>query len=98
MAAAIRAETGIAPRVYCNRMIDLPARFRVPSATDPAAAFVASMARVAARQRDGLATLDELGRDRAGPVCQLPLVPTLDAGAMLDALADTLDVQAEAPA
>jgi len=98
MAVEIRAETGIAPRVYCNRMIELPARLHVPPATDPAAPFVASMARLAARQRHGLAALEGLGRSRTGEVCRLPLVPTLDAAPLLEALADALDADPEVPA
>jgi len=91
MADAILAETGIAPRVYCNRMLDLPASVPELPATNPAAPFVAAMARVAARQRDGLAALDELGQSRAGPVCRLPLIPTMDPNSLLEALADVLD-------
>lgn len=98
MAAGIHAETGVAPRVYCNRMLDLPARLPALPATNPAAPFVAAMARTAAHQREALAALDALGRSRAGPVCQLPLVPTLDAGAMLEALTDALDGAAGVPA
>jgi hypothetical protein len=95
MAVGIHAETGIAPRLYCNRMLDLPARLPLLPATDPAALFLAGMARVARRQRDGLDALGELGGARAGPVCPLPLVPTLDAGRLLEALADALDVETE---
>ncbi len=81
-----------------NRMIGLPVRILVPPATDPSAPFLATMARVAARQREGLGALDELGRSRAGKVCQLPLVPTLDAAPLLEALADALDAEPEVPA
>jgi hypothetical protein len=90
LAVDIHAETGIAPRVFCNRMISLPARLPTLPVSNPAALFVASMAQVAARQRDGLAALEALGGHRAGPVCRLPLLPTLDAGPLLEALADAL--------
>src|SRR3990167_6024026 len=94
MAAGILAETGVAPRVYCNRMLDLAAWLPALPATDLAAPFVAAMVRIAAHPHEGLAALDALGRSRAGPVCRLPLVPTLDAGAMLEALTDALDAAA----
>lgn len=96
MAAGIHAETGIAPHVYCNRMQDLPASFKDLPATNPAAPFVVAMARVATRQRDGLAALDALGSHRTGQVWQLPLVATLDAVALLESLADALDVALDA--
>ena len=90
MARVIREETGLAPGLYCNRLIDLPARLPSLAADDPAAAFVAQMARVAQRQRDSLAALTELGSDRAGPVHRLPLIPTTDADLLLEGLADAL--------
>lgn len=98
MAVDIVAETGIAPRVYCNRMVDLARPLPVLPATDPAAAFVTYLAHVAARQRNGLRALEALGRHRQGPVCQLPLLPSLVAGPMLEALADALDAQPGAQA
>lgn len=91
MAGEILAETGMAPRVICNRLLGLPTRFKPLRASHPSAAFVAAMAHTAARQHDSLVALDALGRSRAGPVCQLPLVPTLDARRLLDVLADALD-------
>ena len=97
LASDIHAETGIAPGVYCNRMIALPARLPALPASNPAAPFVASLAKVAARQRDGLAALDGLGRHRAGPVRRLPFLPTLDVGPMLEALADALQDDATLP-
>lgn len=97
-AVEILSETGIAARMYCNRMIDLPAHLPVLPSYDPAAPFVAAMALVAARQREGLAALQNLSRRCAGPVCQLPLVSTLDPTSMLEALTDALDAAAEVPA
>lgn len=98
LAAAIMAETGIAARLYCNRMIDLPGKLPALPAADPAAPFVAAMARVAGRQREGLRALDELDRYRAGPVCQLPLVPVADTGLLLQTLTEVLAAQAKAAA
>lgn len=93
MAADILSETGIAPRVYCNRLIDVTDPLPVLEGTDPAAAFVTYLARVATRQRSALKALDELGSNRQGPVFKLPLVPASESFAMLEALADELDAQ-----
>jgi hypothetical protein len=91
MARDLRAETGIAPRIYCNRLIDLPPRLPAWPVEDPAAAFVQHMACVAARQRESLRALQALGDARDGPVRQLPLIPVTDAQRLLEALADALD-------
>ena len=88
---AIRSETGIAPGVYCNRLIDLPARLPALAADHAGAPFVRQMARVSRRQRDGLAELADLGADCAGPVRRLPLVATTDPHRLLGALADALE-------
>ena len=98
MAAAIRAETGLAAAIFCNRMIDLPSRLPSLANDDPGAPFVAQMARVARRQRDSLAALEALGADRADPVRRLPLVPTTDARRLTEALADALEPAARAAA
>lgn len=98
MAVEIHAETGIAPRMYCNRTIGLPSELPVLPASDAAAPFVAGMARVATRQREGMAALNDLGHHRMGPVCRLPLVPVLEAAALLEALADALDAEPGVPA
>jgi hypothetical protein len=90
MARDLRAETGIAPRIYCNRLIDLPPRLPAWPVEDPAAAFVQHMACVAARQRESLRALQALGDARDGPVRQLPLIPVTDAQRLLEALADAL--------
>jgi choline dehydrogenase-like flavoprotein len=91
MARDMRAETGIAPRIYCNRLIDLPPQLPAWPLHDPAAPFVRHMARVAGRQRESLAALDALGGDRDGPVRRLPLIPVTDARHLLQALADALE-------
>lgn len=91
MAGQIRAETGIAPKVYCNRLLDLPESLPALAENDPAAPFVAQMRRIAQRQTQSLNALKRLGTDRAGPVRRLPLIPTVDAEALLDGLADALD-------
>jgi anion-transporting ArsA/GET3 family ATPase len=93
MARDLRAETGIAPRIYCNRLIDLPQRLPMLPQDDPAAPFVQHMARVAERQRDSLAALQALANDRDGPIRRLPLIPATDAQRLLRALADALDVE-----
>jgi hypothetical protein len=95
MAVAMCQETGIAPRIYCNRLLDLPARLPSVPTDDPAAPFVHNMARIAVRQRRSLAALAALERHRSGPVRKLPLVPTSDPRPMLETLADTLDAESE---
>lgn len=96
MARDMRAETGIAPRIYCNRLIDLPPRLPAWPADDPAAPFIGHMARIAARQRESLRALQALGDDHDGPVRRLPLIPVTDAQRLLQALADALDAEAGA--
>jgi anion-transporting ArsA/GET3 family ATPase len=90
MAREIRRETGIAPSIYCNRLIDLPSRLPSLRVDDPATSFVDHMQRIAARQRESLQALAGLGANRAGPVRQLPLIATTDAQCLLEALADGL--------
>lgn len=92
MARGLRAETGIAPRIYCNRLIDLPPHLPAWPQDDPAAPFIQHLARIAARQRESLRALQALGDDRDGPVRRLPLMPVTDAQRLLQALADALDV------
>ena len=91
MARELRAETGIAPRIYCNRLIDLPPQLPAWPPGDPAAPFIRHMARVAARQRKSLRLLQALGDDCDGPVRRLPWIPVTDAQRLLQALADALD-------
>lgn len=89
MAGEIRAETGIAPRVYCNRLLELPAV--EPARNDAQTApYFQHMARIAAREQQSLAALERLGADRDGPVRRLPLITHHDANALLDALTDAL--------
>lgn len=90
MARAIRAETDIAPRVICNRLLALPQRLPALESDHPGAPFVRQMARVARRQQAGLAELEALGDDRAGAVVRLPFVATTDALHLLATLADAL--------
>jgi hypothetical protein len=91
MARALRAETGIAARIYCNRLIDLPTQLPAWPPADPAARFMRHMARIAARQRKSLRALQALGDDCDGPVRRLPWIPVTDAQRLLQALADALD-------
>lgn len=91
MAQALQAELGIAPRLLCNRLIELPETLPTLPPADPAAPFVDHMQRVAQRQRESLAALEGLGAARRGPVIGLPLVPSTSPDQVLQAMADTLD-------
>jgi Anion-transporting ATPase len=93
MARELRAETGIAPRIYCNRLIDLPPRLPAWPSNDPAAPFIRHMTRIAVRQREGLRVLQALGDDRDGPVRRLPLIAVADVQRLVQALADALDAE-----
>ncbi len=102
MAGEIRAETGIAPRIYCNRLIelagDLPAAVAGDQLGNPASDFLAHLGRIEARQAESLMALNALGADKAGAVCHLPFVPSVDANFLLEKLADALDAEeGEAP-
>ena len=90
MAADLRDETGIAPTVLCNRLVDLPARIPAVPPGTPAAAFLQNMAELQRRQKRSLARLTALGADRAGPVCRLPLVPDPDPLEVIERLTDAL--------
>jgi anion-transporting ArsA/GET3 family ATPase len=94
MAADIRAETTIAPTIYCNRLLTLPPTLPAAAKGDATAPFVAHMRQIAQRQARALARLDALGDDKAGAVLRLPLVPTDDAAALVDALAAALSAAA----
>lgn len=98
LAHAIREETGIAARLYCNRLLPLPASLPPPPTGEPGAPFVRQMARIAQRQRDSLAALEALDDDRAGPVQRLPFVPTVEPLRLLETLTDALQAPAEAGA
>jgi Anion-transporting ATPase len=93
MARELHAETGMAPRIYCNRLIDLPPQLPAWPADDAAAPFIRHMRRIAARQRESLRALQALGDERDGPVRRLPLIPVTDAQTLLQALADALDAE-----
>ena len=90
MAVELQAEVGIAPRLYCNRLLDLPEHIPAADRHDPAHDFVAQMRRIDRRQRSGLAALKKLGECRQGPVQHLPLIPSVAAQGLLERLADVL--------
>ena len=90
MAADLYAEVGIAPRIYCNRLLELPAHIAALPADDPAHDFVAQMRRIERRQRSSLQTLRQLGECCQGPVQRLPLIPSVAAQGLLEQLADAL--------
>jgi anion-transporting ArsA/GET3 family ATPase len=88
MFADILRETGLQPRLYCNRMLniaDLPPAQALPSA----APFLDQMQRIATRQHTSLERLAQTG---AKSVHSLPMVPTLEVDAMLERLADALEM------
>jgi hypothetical protein len=91
MAHDLHTETGIAARIYCNRLIELPPQLPDCAVDDPAAPFIQHMARCAARQRASLRALQALGAERDGPIRRLPLMPVADAQPLLQALAEALD-------
>lgn len=90
MAADLYAEVGIAPRIYCNRMLELPSKMPALDAHDPAHDFVAQMRRIDRRQRHSLEKLRQLGECRQGPVQQLPLICGEAVQGLLEQLADAL--------
>ena len=96
LARAIREETGIAARLYCNRMLSLPPALPAPAAEDPAAPFLRQMARIAQRQRAARLALAGLGEDGGGAALELPFVPTLEPMRLLEALAGVLQAAQEA--
>lgn len=87
MFADIETETGLQPRLYCNRMLDIGP---VPGAGGFVSAgnFLSQMQAITERQD---ASLKRLAQTGAPMVHTLPLVPTLDVDAMLGRLADALD-------
>lgn len=94
MFADIQTETGVQPLLYCNRMLGIAP---VPNAAtfEHADTFLAQMKSIADRQDASLARLAQTG---APKVHTLPLVPTLNVDAMLERLADALDLAQEAAA
>ena len=84
----IHRETGQQPKLYCNRMLDigpLPAA----QAFSRAGPFLDQMQRIATRQH---ASMERLAQTGARVVHPLPLVPTLHVDAMLEQLADALEM------
>ncbi len=94
LAGELCGETGIAPRILCNRVLDLPARLPTVAEDAPAAPFLRQLAEIRRRQQRALRTLEALGAERAGPVRTLPLIAELDAESLVDALADALEAAA----
>jgi hypothetical protein len=90
MAADLHAELGIAPRIYCNRLLGLPPNIPALDSRDPAHDFVAQMRRIDSRQQRSLKALEQLGALRAGPVRHLPLIADVEPRTLLDRLADAL--------
>jgi len=91
MAADLRAETGIAPTVYCNRMLELPARLPKVADDSLAAPFVHHLAELQRRQKRSLTRLSALGADIAGPVRTLPLIPSTDPLVLIERLGEAMD-------
>ena len=88
MFADIHRETGLQPRLYCNRMLDItppPAAQAWPSA----APFLDQMQRIATRQHTSMERLTQTG---ARVVHSLPMVPTLHVDTLLERLADALEM------
>ena len=92
MALQLQDEVGISPRLYCNRLLDLPANIPAADRHDPAHDFVTQMRRIDRLQKTSLSRLEELG-----PVQHLPMVTRLDTPYLLEQLADALDAGEDAP-
>lgn len=91
MATDLCTETGIAPTILCNRLLDLPSRLpAVPSGT-PAASFMTHLKAIAQRQKRSLSKLSALGDNRAANICPLPLIPSMDPHYIVEQLADILE-------
>jgi anion-transporting ArsA/GET3 family ATPase len=86
MAVELQAETGIAPRLYCNRLLELPASIPAADRHDPAHDFVTQMRRIDRLQKTSMSRLEALG-----PVQRLPMVTRLETAYLLEQLADALD-------
>ncbi len=93
MAVDLQAEVGIAPRLYCNRLLQLPKRIPAVAKSDPAHDFVAQMRRIDRRQKHSLARLQTLCGAGVGPVHCLPMLTNADVSQLLEKLADVLDSQ-----
>jgi len=92
MAQQLQAEVGISPRLYCNRLLELPANIPAADRHDPAHDFVTQMRRIDRLQMTSLSRLEELG-----PVQRLPMVTRLDTTYLLEQLADALEAGEGAP-
>ena len=90
MAVDLQAEVGIAPRLYCNRLLQLPASIPAAERQDPAHDFVTQMRRIDRLQKTSLQRLEQL-EQRAGAVQCLPLLTSLNTRYLLEQLADVLD-------
>ncbi len=86
MAASLRAETGIEPTIYCNRMLPIPDAAMLHD-TQSTQGFVQQMRVVRARQQY---SLERLAQAVSQPVHSLPLVPLLQVSSMLEQVADAL--------
>lgn len=90
MAADLFAETGIAPMILCNRLLELPPRLpEVPLGT-PAAPFLAHLERISRLQKRCLSRLSALGGKHGGKVRLLPQILSTDPQQLVEHLADTL--------
>lgn len=88
MFADIESETGLQPSLYCNRMLDLPP---VPSGQGfvNAGTFLDQLQSIKTRQAASMTRLQQTG---ATQVYTLPMLPILAVDAMLERLADALDL------
>jgi anion-transporting ArsA/GET3 family ATPase len=84
----IHRETGQQPTLYCNRMLDI-APLPAAHAVSCASPFLDQMRRMNTRQQ---ASMERLAQTGAKIVHPLPLVPTLHVDAMLEQLADALEM------
>ncbi len=91
MAAELHTEVGIAPRIYCNRLLQLPNTIVAAGSDEPAHEFVSHMRRIDQRQKTSLQRLDRLAEQHAGAVQRLPLITTEQPQVLLEQLADALD-------
>ncbi|MBK7956083.1 MAG: hypothetical protein IPK02_20220 [Candidatus Accumulibacter sp.] len=84
----IQTETGLQPRLYCNRMLDLPPLAK-PQSFASAGPFLEQMQSLATRQKLSLKRLSQTG---AKAVHTLPMVPMLNVVTLLERLADALEL------
>lgn len=90
LAAAIHEEVGMAPRLYCNKLVRVPPELKRAKidAGDAAYPFALRMRRTVARQTG---SLQRLRAARHAGLTELPFVTSLDPLAVLNELADALD-------